>query len=77
MSEIAEWLEANAEVLSALCSRTGLDERLVHLVAVLVLDGLDDRQIDAQVLGHGMSPGGNGGDEALSFAVREIRKLAA
>jgi hypothetical protein len=51
---------------------------VVHLVAVLVLAGLDDEQIDAQLFGHGISVNGQPKCRArLPRALKVIRRLAA
>ena len=51
MSEIDQWIEANAQALASIAEETELEGRLVHLVAVLVLAGLDDETIHGQLLG--------------------------
>jgi len=78
VSDVTEWLEANAETRARLFSQPGLEPRVVHLVAVLVLAGLDDEQIDAQLFGHGISVNGQPKCRArLPRALKVIRRLAA
>jgi len=51
VSEIDEWLQANADALASIADETEFEARLVHLVAVLVLAGLDDETIHGQLVG--------------------------
>lgn len=78
MSDLSDWLEANSEALRKIAASTDLDIRVVHLIAALVRADLDDNQIDAQLLGHGLCPDDDQAWPAhLSRALDELRRLAA
>ncbi len=78
MSEIDEWIEANAQALASIAEQTEFEERLVHLVAVLVLAGLDDATIHGQL--RGLMEALNGRRSPLdgaAAALEQIRHLTA
>lgn len=49
MTEVRQWLDANAGHLSDLAGDLGVPADMVHMAAVLVLGGLTDPQIGAQL----------------------------
>ena len=78
MSDVEAWLEAHADALSAIAADAEVESRVVHLVAVLVLAGLDDRMIRDQL--GGLDRPGEGSPDAAEGAARvlgPIRRLAA
>lgn len=75
MSDISDWLEANKDALARIGESSGLDIRLVHMMAIFVLAELDDEQIDAQLFGHGFSI--NGDRRRHSHLVRALRQIRA
>jgi hypothetical protein len=76
-SDVELCLEANTDALAEIAAETEFEGQLVHLVAVLVLAGLDDATIHAQL--HGLMQSLNGRRSPLagaSDALERIRRLA-
>jgi hypothetical protein len=78
VSDISEWLDAKAEELERIANSTGMEARLVHMMATLVLADFDDDEIDAQLFGHGFSLNHDPERSAhLGDALKNIRQLAS
>ncbi len=75
MTEVRQWLDANARQLSDLAGRLGVDPDMLHLTAVLILGGFTDEQIEVQL----RSVRWGGPDEASTLApvVRSLRIIRA
>jgi hypothetical protein len=73
MSDIEDWLQAHAEDLAEIARTADLASSLVHLVAVLVLAGIEDDQIHEQL--HAVVVSLNGQRHPLAGAPRALEEL--
>lgn len=78
MSDVTDWLEANADELEHIGCKSGLDARLVRLVAVLALAGLEDEQIREQLFNLEVRPHRTTASlGVVKVALEQVRRLAA
>ena len=77
MSDVEQWLEANAPALAAVAQECAVEARVVRLVAVLVLAGLDDQEIRDQLVSALDVRDSDLSVEAGVRTVPRIRRLAA
>ena len=78
VNEIEEWLRDHGEELAQISRVSGIGPGMVHMLAVLIIGGLEDAQILDELRSH-LSHGDGREDplRAVPDVMHEIRELAA